>query len=85
MDSKDPLPCQEIISLKKLKAEGRLVETKTVLGWDLDTRQLLISLPMDKYERWSVDIQRLLTQKRVNTKQMEQMVGRLNHTAAIYY
>jgi hypothetical protein len=57
MDTNDQLPRQEIISLKKLKAEARLAETKTVLGWDLNTRQLIISLPRDKYERWSEAIQ----------------------------
>jgi hypothetical protein len=32
-------------SFSKLLAEGRLEEIKTILGWILDTRRLLLSLP----------------------------------------
>ena len=36
------------ISIIKLRAEGRLEETKTLLGWLYDTRRLRISLPSKK-------------------------------------
>jgi hypothetical protein len=83
LDPNDPIPRVEIISLKKLQAEGRLEETKTVLGWEINTRLLTIYLPKDKQKTWSQDINTILTQHRVNTKQLEQNVGRLNHTASI--
>jgi hypothetical protein len=41
----DIVPRRDIISLKKLRAEGQLSEIKTVLGWVINTRSLLISLP----------------------------------------
>jgi hypothetical protein len=34
----DIVPRKDIISIKKLKAEGRLEETKTILGWVINTR-----------------------------------------------
>jgi hypothetical protein len=83
MSPGDYLLRNEIISLKKLQAEGRMEESKTVLGWFLNTRQLLISLPTDKYVQWSTDIMDLIASTRVNTKQMERMVGRLNHAGSI--
>jgi hypothetical protein len=55
MNLGDPLPHNKIISLKKQKTKGRMEEIKTVLGWILNIRQLLISLPTDKYKQWSSD------------------------------
>lgn len=55
MNLGDPLPRNKIISLKKQKTKGRMEEIKTVLGWILNIRQLLISLPTDKYKQWSSD------------------------------
>jgi hypothetical protein len=49
LDANDEIPRNDIISLKKFQAEARLEETKTVLGWVLNTRTLQISLPIDKY------------------------------------
>jgi hypothetical protein len=40
LDSNDIIPRKDIISLKKIKAEGRIEEQKTVLGWILNTRSL---------------------------------------------
>jgi hypothetical protein len=49
LDANDEIPRNDIISLKKFQAEAWLEETKTVLGWVLNTRTLQISLPIDKY------------------------------------
>ncbi len=32
LDASDALPCKDIISLKKLSAEGQMEETKVILG-----------------------------------------------------
>jgi hypothetical protein len=45
-----------LASSTKLLAEGHLGEVKVILGWIVDTRRLLLSLPTDKYEEWSVAI-----------------------------
>ena len=57
------IPRKDIISLKKLRAEGQLSEIKTVLGWELNTRRLLISLPSHKVTDWLRDIDSILLAK----------------------
>ena len=52
----EPIPRDNVLSLRKLAAEGRLEEKKTVLGWDIDTRNFRISLPPDKADRWILDL-----------------------------
>jgi hypothetical protein len=42
------IPRKDVISMKKFSAEGRLEEVKKVLGWDLNTKSLRLSLPHDK-------------------------------------
>jgi hypothetical protein len=83
LDPEDVIPRKDIISLKKYSAEGRLEETKKVLGWILNSRTLQISLPPDKYTEWSRDIRLLLTNKKTCHKQLETLVGRINHVAGI--
>jgi hypothetical protein len=43
----------DVLSLKKFLAEATPAEIKTVLGWVINSRSLLISLPMHKYIAWS--------------------------------
>jgi hypothetical protein len=38
--------------MKKLIAEGRMEEIKTVLGWVINTWQMLICPPTDKLSKW---------------------------------
>jgi len=66
VDPNDDLPRVNIISSKKLKAEGTLEEIKTVLGWVINTRNLLISLPPDKHKKWSSDITKIIQSKKVS-------------------
>jgi hypothetical protein len=79
----DPIPRNPIISQKKLLAEGKMEECKIILGWHINTRSLLISLPKDKHEKWITQIDQILNLKRVSTKQLEILIGRLNHIGAI--
>jgi hypothetical protein len=83
LDEPDQLPRKDIISLKKLKAEGWLEECKLVLGWQINTRTLTISLPKDKFITWTAGINRL-SASRVKHKDLERLIGRLNHVAGIY-
>jgi hypothetical protein len=55
-NNNDIIPRKDIISIKKLMAEGQMSETKIVLGWLLNTRTLSISLPLNKHTKWSKDI-----------------------------
>ncbi len=83
IDPNDPIPRNPLISQKKLVAEGKMDECKIVLGWMINTRSLTISLPKDKYTKWTLQIDQLLTTKRVSTKQLETLIGRLNHLGSV--
>jgi len=83
VDKGDDLPRVDIISSKKLKAEGTLEEIKTVLGWVINTRNLTIALPTDKHTKWSSNISKIIHSKRVSHTQLESLIGRLNHIAGI--
>jgi len=80
----DSLPRKDIISLKKFSAEGRMEETKILLGWLVNTRTLTISLPEGKHSRWSTDIEKLLAAPKAHFKDIESLTGHLNHVASIY-
>ncbi len=84
MDPSDPIPRKDIISMKKYKAEGRMEETKVVLGWLLNTRSLTISLPADKHKRWVHDLNLMISASKVSHKALESSLGHLNHVAGIY-
>ncbi len=70
-------------SFSKLLAEGRLEEVKTFLGWTLDTRRLLLSLPKDKYKEWSADIVQMISGKSSSGDKIRKLVGRLNHVGFV--
>ncbi|KAI2509039.1 hypothetical protein MHU86_5415 [Fragilaria crotonensis] len=55
-DDKEPIPRRPLLSLTKLIAEGSPAEVQIVLGWRLDTRRLLITLPDDKFRAWTGEI-----------------------------
>jgi hypothetical protein len=76
--STDDIPRVDIISANKLQAEGTFEEVKIVLGWHINTRSLLISLPRDKHQKWSQDINKMISSRRTI---LESTIGRLNHTA----
>jgi len=84
VSTQDSIPRKDIISLKKLKAEGGLEETKIVLGWLLNTRELLISLPDSKYHTWLHNIDAILSAGKSSYQLLETLLGRLNHVACIF-
>ena len=67
----------------KYHIEGFPRETNTVLGWLINTRTFKIFLPIDKAEKWINDIEILLSQTAVTTKNIESCIGRLNHAGFI--
>jgi len=79
----EPLPRQELPSMSKLAAEGRLEESKVVLGWKLDTRRLLIQLPEHKYIAWQESITKMLNNGCTTHKELQTLVGRLTHLSVI--
>ncbi len=83
LDAQDPIPRKDIIAMKKFIAEGKLEETKTVLGWIINSRELTVSLPLDKHKKWTDELNSILTQRRVHQKQLHTSLGRLEHIANI--
>jgi len=80
----EPLPRDDLASKSKLLAESGLSETKCILGWEINTRELHIKLSNEKYSIWSSNIQDILNDNGKTTKKtMEIIIGRLNHTASI--
>ncbi len=83
LNETDEIPRKDIISLKKFQAEACPEEIKTVLGWTINTRSLSISLPTEKFLKWSNEIESLINSKKVSSKQLESTLGRINHFANI--
>jgi len=79
----EPIPRQELPSLPKLAAEGRLEEVKVILGWTIDTRRLLIKLPQHKYIAWEESIAQILRDGFTTHKALQTLVGRLTHLSLI--
>ena len=68
-----------MVSIKKLKAEAALSETKTILGWEWDIRWLIISLPSNKFIAWTRIIKDTIEKGFVSAKEFESTIGHLNH------
>ena len=79
----EPVPRNDLVALNKLLAAGSPSEIKTVLGWDIDTRRLLVSLPDDKFEEWCAQIQKAIDSKSISPSDLESLIGRLNHAAFV--
>ena len=81
------LPRDDMLSIEKAIAEGTPAEVLIILGWTIDTRRMLISLPKHKHQAWTKDIRTILDkapgQNRIPLKDLETLLGRLQHTAAI--
>ena len=82
-DPSEPIHRDDNISEKKLKGEGQPSEIKTMLGWIINTRLMRVFLPMDKALAWSNDIKTMLQANRINKKELENTIGRLNHIGYI--
>jgi hypothetical protein len=84
-DGGESLPQNEVLAIDKAIAEGTPAERLIVLGWMINTRRLLISLPTNKVTAWTANINDSLLSKgrRVKLRTLETMVGRLQHVANI--
>ena len=82
-DPEEPIERDDNISMKKLMAEGQPSEIRVMLGWQIDSRRMRISLPTTKATIWAKDIDNILNRQRVNKKELESMIGRLNHVGYI--
>ena len=77
------LPHQDLIAEDKNDAEGAPEEVKVVLGWEIDTRRLVIQLPAHKFHAWMSQLTSLIDRKSANSKDLQTMLGRLENVALI--
>ena len=83
-DSVESITRRPILSQSKLEAEGSPAEIQIVLGWTIDTRRMLVSLPDDEYKAWTADLRSLLRDcKSCPRTTVETLVCRLNHTSLV--
>jgi hypothetical protein len=80
-DKNEKILREDCLSLGKLAEEGFLSETPTILGWVINTRLLTISLPGKKFKYWDQDLVKVIKTKKVSFKDLEKILGRLNHAA----
>jgi hypothetical protein len=79
--SAKPITRRSILAQAKLIAKGTPAEMKIILGWLMDTRRLLLSLPADKHKTWRAEILLILADRASMFGDLESTVGRLNHAA----
>jgi len=70
---------EDCLSLGKLAEEGFLSETPTILGWVINTRLLTMSLPYKKFKYWDQDLIKVIKARKISFKDLEKILGRLNH------
>jgi hypothetical protein len=79
MGEAGPVPRRQNLSGPTLEAEGTRAELQIVLGWEMNTRRLLVILPFDKFVAWTSDISNVIRTQRVTLGGLHTLVGRLNH------
>ena len=79
----EPVPREEMAALAKLLVEAGAEEKKTILGWNFESRQLLVSLPKNKFIAWSKAITKIMDRGEENTKELEQNIKRLVHLGMV--
>jgi hypothetical protein len=78
-----PIPREEMVARNKLAAKAGLEEEKTILGWHIDFRRLIISLPSNKFIAWTDSINNILARGTSTAKELKTMIGCLGHLKAI--
>jgi hypothetical protein len=81
-----PIPSKEMEAHNKLEAEAGLEECNTILGWLVDTRCPLLSLPNNKFIAWTTIIKEVIEQGTTTAKEMESIIRcQGHHRMAIYF
>ena len=77
------VPRQNLIADDKNEAEGAPEEVKIVLGWEIDSRRLLVRLPYHKFKAWSSQVQTFITRKSTNLDDLRSVIGRMENVACM--
>ena len=81
--SDEPIAQTDLMCLRKLMAEGRLVEIKNTLGWDIDTRNFCLCLPTHKFKAWHKSIDTILQAGSTSHSHLDTLIGRLTHVSVV--
>jgi hypothetical protein len=76
-----PLDRKALTSEKIFLAEPMFEETKSLLGWSINTKALQISLPINKLLVWLTTIDQMLRKSITSWKHLAALIGGLNHVA----
>jgi hypothetical protein len=69
--NEEPIPRKTTAAIQKLLAEAGMEGTKVMLGWFLDFRRLMISLPDNKATAWSNEIADMLEEVKTKAQRLE--------------
>lgn len=83
LDDEEPIPRHEMAARNKFIAEAGVEETKMILGWLFDFRQLVVSLPTNKHIAWTDELKRIIETGETTAKELETNIGRYVHVAQI--
>ena len=82
-DNSGYLVRDNLVAEDKMIAEGAPAEKKICLGWELDTRKLLVCLPDHKYIAWRSQIDESLKRTTVSNDTLMSILGRLENIAQL--
>jgi hypothetical protein len=79
----EPIPRDDLLSLKKFLAEATPAERQIILGWVVDTRRFIIELPQHKVKGWIKELRHLRKTGHASEKELDSLIGRLNHVGYV--
>ena len=68
-----------MIEADKCLAEGALSEERICLGWTLNSRELLVKLPLHKCKAWISDLEKFRERKSTNYDDLKSLIGKLEN------
>ncbi len=75
LDDNEPISRETMEVRNKLESKALLEETKTILGWLINFRWLLIILPDNKLTAWTTAIETMNKDGTTTTKMLETNIG----------
>ena len=79
----EPLPRHPMAAENKFLAEAGAEEIKMILGWLMNFRELILSLPLNKHKAWTRALREIMNSGETRAKKLESTIGRMIHVAQI--
>lgn len=74
----------DMVSIDKCVAEGAPAEVRICLGWELNTRALLVTLPSHKCIAWSSQVSQFIDCSSTKLKNLSSVIGRLENITSMF-